>query len=85
MPKFIPIIPIIYCDNQSAKCLADNPLHHIRSKHIYIKYHFIRQKVEKESLKIKYIPTEEMKADILTKVLHGPRIVALRNKIGLTI
>ena len=59
----------IYCDNQSAIQLAKNPAHHERSKHIDIRYHYIRSVYDKSYITILYISTEDMKADILTKNL----------------
>ena len=43
--------PIIYCDSKSAIALTENPVFHGKSKHIRIKYHFIRDLVKKEKLK----------------------------------
>jgi hypothetical protein len=63
---------IIYCDNQSTICLSLNPEMHARSKHIDIRHHFIREKIENQEFEVKYQASEEMVADILTKGL--PRI-----------
>eukprot|EP00253_Pinus_taeda_P027400 PITA_27400 len=60
---------MIYCDNQSCIKLTENPVFHDRSKHIGIKYHFIRDYVQKGAVKLEYIPTDEQVADILTKAL----------------
>ena len=62
-------IPTIYGDNQGSIALATNPIHHNRSKHIDVKYHYVRNEVENERVKLKYIPMAEMMADILTKAL----------------
>jgi hypothetical protein len=59
----------IFCDNKSTICLTANPEFHSRSKHIDIRYHFIREKVKQDLLQIEYLQTEEMEADILTKGL----------------
>jgi hypothetical protein len=64
--------PTIYCDNQSSICLAKNPEFHARSKHIDIRYHFIRELLQKKEFSLKYLETSEMVADIFTKGL--PRI-----------
>ena len=61
---------IIFGDNQSSIALSKNPQYHPRTKHIDIKHHFIREKVEEGSVEIKYISTEKMVADLLTKA-HG--------------
>ena len=59
-------------DNQGAIALAKNPIAHSRTKHIDIRFHFIREARENGLIQIKYCPTEEMLADLLTKPL--PRI-----------
>ena len=59
-------LPIIYEDNQGTIALANNPTKHQRSKHIDVRYHFIRSVVNK-GFELKYCPTEEMLADIMTK------------------
>jgi hypothetical protein len=56
-------------DNQSCIALARNPVHHKRTKHIDIQYHFIREALENERITLNYCPTEEMAADFLTKEL----------------
>ena len=59
----------ILCDNQSCIKMTENPVFHDKSKHIEIKYHFIRDMVQKGAVKLKYVPTEEQVADVLTKPL----------------
>ena len=59
-------------NNQSCIKMCHNPVMHKRSKHIDTKLHFIRERVENKEIKIHYVPTEEMTADILTKSL--PRV-----------
>ena len=46
---------------------------HSRTKHIDIRYHFIRQHVQDGTIQLEYIPTDQMLADILTKSQPGPR------------
>eukprot|EP00253_Pinus_taeda_P004217 PITA_04217 len=65
---------MIYCDNQSCIKLTENPIIRDRSKHFGIKYHFIRDYVQKGALKLEYIATDEQVADILTKPYHGARM-----------
>lgn len=60
---------IIYCDNQSAQLLANSSGFRHRTKHIDIKYHFIREKVELNVIKIEYITTTKNVADSLTKAV----------------
>jgi hypothetical protein len=65
----IPESTIIYCDNKSCIRLSEHHMFHERSKHIEIKYYFIRDKVQEGEVKLEYIPTDEQTADILTKPL----------------
>ncbi|KAK3892691.1 hypothetical protein Pcinc_003483 [Petrolisthes cinctipes] len=57
----------LYVDNQGALALAKNPVHHQRSKHIDIKYHFIRSEIEQGIIDFRYIPSEENISDMFTK------------------
>ena len=59
----------IYCDNQSSIKLSYNPVFHEKSKHFQIDYHFTRQKVEDNTIKVEYISSQDQPADILTKSL----------------
>ena len=61
------------CDNQGALKLAYNPIHHERSKHIDIKYHFIRSEMEK-SVRLNYIPTNDNISDMFTKALSKAKL-----------
>ena len=49
----------IHCDNQSCIKLLENPVFHDKSKHIEIKYHYIRDMVQKGAVKLQYVATEE--------------------------
>ena len=73
---------VIYCNNQSCIKLTENPVFHDRSKHIEIRYHFIRDYVQKGAVKLEYISTDEQVADILTKSLPRGKHVFLRDKMG---
>ena len=59
----------IYCDNQGAKSYASNPVHHARTKHVDIKYHFVRNMVASGATTIIYVPTAAQQANIFTKAL----------------
>jgi hypothetical protein len=59
----------LYCDNQAALRLATDDNYHTHTKHIDLRYHFIRQVVASWALKLIYCPTDDMTADILTKAL----------------
>lgn len=60
---------VLYLDNKSAIDLAKNPVFHGRSKHMDIRYHFIRECVEKGEIIVKHVSTDMQRADSLTKAL----------------
>ena len=63
--------------------MTKNPQFHGRSKHIAIKYHFIRDEMKKGTINIQYCRMENMLADMLTKGLHGDRFEKLREMAGI--
>eukprot|EP00253_Pinus_taeda_P030293 PITA_30293 len=73
---------VIYCDNQSCIKLSANPVFHDRSKHIDIRYHHIRDCVQRRIMLLSYIPTEDRDADILTKALTRGKFEYHRGMIG---
>lgn len=58
---------LVMIDNQGAMNLAKTPVQHQRSKHIDIKYHFIRSEIQEGRISLEYVPTEENVADVFTK------------------
>lgn len=75
-------IPLL-CDNQSAVRLVRNPDSHQRTKHIDVKYHYIRDQQEGGEINILYVDTNNQLADILTKPLAAARFNWLREEIGI--
>ena len=73
---------IIHYDNQSCIRLSENPVFHDRSKHIEIRYHFIRDYVQRGAVELQYISTDEQVADILTKSLGRGKHIHFRDKMG---
>ena len=59
----------IFGDNQGAMKLAENPQFHNCTKHINIRYHFIRDTLAAGEIVLQYLPTADMVADIMTKPL----------------
>ena len=75
----------VFCDNMSAINLSKNPVQHLKSKHIEIWYHFIRDLEEEKIMCLEFINTDNQKADIFTKPLDGPRFESLRKTISVSI
>ncbi|KAK1434246.1 hypothetical protein QVD17_11166 [Tagetes erecta] len=69
-------------DNSSAIALMKNPVFHGRSKHIDTRYHFIRECVERNKIKVEHVSGELQKADILTKALPRIKFAEMRELIG---
>ncbi|WVZ87756.1 hypothetical protein U9M48_034345 [Paspalum notatum var. saurae] len=70
-------------DSKSALALAKNPVFHERSKHIRVRYHFIRDCWEEGSIKARYINTKDQLADLLTKPLGRIKFLELRSRTGM--
>ncbi|GKF23564.1 hypothetical protein Tco_0075886, partial [Tanacetum coccineum] len=73
----------MYCDNKSAISLCCNNVQHSRSKHIDIRFHFIKEQVENGVVELYFVNTEYQLADIFTKALGRERIEFLINKLGM--
>ena len=73
----------MYEDNQGCIALAKKPVHHKRTKHIDVRHHFIREKVEMGIIELRYLPTGEMVADALTKGLPAPQFKKLVGLMGM--
>jgi hypothetical protein len=73
----------LHCDNQGAIALAKDNKFHARTKHIDIRYHFIREAVEDGSINMQYIPTNDNIADIFTKPLAKAKFERFVEMLGL--
>src|ERR1700728_995295 len=73
----------INCDNQGAIALAKDNKFHARTKHIDIRYHFIREAVENGKINMQYIPTNDNIADIFTKPLAKAKFERFTAMLGL--
>ena len=73
----------LWVDSKFALALAKNPVFHERSKHIRVRYHFIRGCLEEGSIKASYINTKDQLADLLTKPLGRIRFLELSSRIGM--
>ncbi|MDV3180562.1 MAG: reverse transcriptase domain-containing protein, partial [Candidatus Phytoplasma australasiaticum] len=73
---------VLYIDNRSAIDLAKNPMFHGRSKHIDIRFHFIRECVERGEVVLKHVCSSDQRADILTKGMATIRFEKMRRLLG---
>ena len=80
MSKYVP--RTLFCDNQGAISLANNPTHHAKTKHVDIQLHFISDHVEKGTINVECCPTEDMLADLMTKELARERHERLLGLMG---
>ena len=60
---------VVHSDSQSAIHLAKNQVFHARTKHIDVRYHFVREILEEEEILLQKIRTEDNRADMLTEVV----------------
>nr|GFB37839.1 retrovirus-related Pol polyprotein from transposon TNT 1-94 [Tanacetum cinerariifolium] len=75
----------IYCDSKSAIAISCNPVQHSRTKHIAIRFHFIKEHVEKGTIELYFVKTDYQLADIFTKALPTDRINYLVRRLGMRI
>ncbi|KAK6120346.1 hypothetical protein DH2020_045903 [Rehmannia glutinosa] len=73
----------IFCDNISAINIAQNPVHHNRTKHIEIRHHFLRDCVSKRKIEISFVPSQDQLADIFTKPLSSETFASIRSRLGI--
>ena len=73
---------VVYCDNSNAIGISKNPIQHFRTKHIEIRYHFIRDLVERKVVVLEYIPIDCQNANIFTKPLDRSKFESLCQVIG---
>eukprot|EP00253_Pinus_taeda_P016172 PITA_16172 len=80
--KFDEPIPI-FCNNTNIISISKNPVMHSKTKHIPIKYHFVREKVAENNIKLEYLGTKEQIADIFAKPLARESFEYLFQKLGI--
>nr|GFA38412.1 retrovirus-related Pol polyprotein from transposon TNT 1-94 [Tanacetum cinerariifolium] len=73
----------MYCDSKAAIAISCNPVQHSRTKHIDVRYHFIKEKVEKGIVELFFVGTEYQLADLFTKSLPEERFKYLVIRLGM--
>nr|GEW58630.1 retrovirus-related Pol polyprotein from transposon TNT 1-94 [Tanacetum cinerariifolium] len=73
----------IYCDSKSAIAISFNPVQHTQTKHIDVRYHFIKDHVEKGTIELYFVGTEYQLADLFMKYLLEARFKFLVEKLGM--
>nr|GEW29847.1 retrovirus-related Pol polyprotein from transposon TNT 1-94 [Tanacetum cinerariifolium] len=72
----------MYCDSKAAITISCNPVQHSRTKHIDVRYHFIKEKVEKGIVELFFVVTEYQLADLFTKALSEDRFKYLVRRLA---
>lgn len=73
----------VYGDNQACNSIAKDPKHHDRVKHVDIRHHFLRERVQQKQLIIEYVDTHLQLADGLTKAVNGNVVETMWHGIGM--
>nr|GEY26378.1 retrovirus-related Pol polyprotein from transposon TNT 1-94 [Tanacetum cinerariifolium] len=74
---------LIYCDSKSAIAISCNPVQHTHTKHIDVRYHFVKDHVKKGMIELYFVGTEYQLADLFTKSLPETRFKFLVEKLGM--
>lgn len=74
---------VLFVDNQSAIKLIKNPVYHKRTKHIDVRYNYVREKYEENQIDIKFVPTNDQISDIFTKALSPNKFEMFRSGLGM--
>ena len=73
----------LWCDNIGATYLSTNPVFHARMKHIEVDYHFVRERVARKQLEIKFVPSRDQVADGFTKPLSTRQLENFKHNLNL--
>jgi hypothetical protein len=73
----------VYADNQGCIFIGSNPVQEIRTKHIDVKYHYVRECIADKKIMLYHVPTEDNTADIFTKNLGRLKFEKFKNQLGI--
>jgi hypothetical protein len=74
---------LIYADNQGSIFIGSNPVQEIRTKHIDVKYHYVRECIAVKKIVLYHVPTEDNTADIFTKNLGCLKFEKFKQQLGI--
>ena len=77
--------PLLWCDNVFVLAIASNLVFHARTKHIEVDFHFVRERVLRKDLEVKFVSTIDQLADIFTKSLPTQRFIDLRRNLMVSV
>lgn len=75
---------VVFCDNSSTIKLSKNPILHGRSKHIHVRFHFLRELVNDGVIALEYCTTQDQLADVMTKAVKLEVFEKLRGRMGMS-
>ena len=73
----------LYCDSSSAIRICHNPVQHSKTKHISLRYHFIKDHVEDENVELHFVHSQDQLADIFTKALDEKAFLKIVHGLGM--
>ena len=74
---------VIRCDNQSCVQMSVNLVHHDTMKHVEMRYHYVRDMVQRHAMELDFVPMDEQVADVLTKSLVRGKYEGFRKMLGI--
>jgi len=73
----------IFCDSTSSISICHNPVQHSKTKHIDLRYHFIKDHIQDGNIEVHFVPTESQLADIFTKALNETSFLRILDGLGM--
>ena len=74
---------LIYCDSESAIAISHNPIQHSKTKHIELRYHFIKDHILKGNIELIFVHTNEEIGDVFTKALDPTKLNTFLQMLGM--
>ena len=74
---------LIDCDNQSCVQMSVNPVHHDQTKHVGMRYHYVRDMVQRRAVELQFVPINEQASDVFTKLLVQGKFEVFQKMLGI--